>query len=158
MCSSDLTVKEEFGAWDSWETNMSSQFYASTAPDLNQINWNWLSNYSSDGKVFADLNEFKDIIDLSQFDEAALEQCTVAGKLQAIPVAMTGRIFFWNAGTFKKAGIEVPTSLEELYAAGETFKTVLGEEYYPLALGEYDRIILMEIGRASCRERVYVLV
>lgn len=56
---------------------------------------------------------------------------------------MTGRIFYWNKATFDKAGISVPKSLAELKAAGETFKTKLGEEYYPLVLGEYDRMILM---------------
>ena len=56
---------------------------------------------------------------------------------------MTGRIFYWNKTTFDKARISVPTSNEELLAAGNTFKTVLGDDYYPLAIGEYDRIILM---------------
>ena len=56
---------------------------------------------------------------------------------------MTGRIFYFNKSTFDKAGIAVPTSLEELKTAGQTFKDTLGDDYYPLALGEYDRMILM---------------
>lgn len=139
----NIDIVEQFGAWSGWEDAMSTQFYAGTAPDINQVNWNWLTSYSSDGKVFADMNAYADYFDLTQYDQAALDQCTVAGKLQAIPVSMTGRIFYWNTKTFEAAGIAVPTSLAELKAAGEKFKTVLGDDYYPLACGEYDRMILM---------------
>ena len=139
----NVTVEANFGAWSGWEDSMATAFYAGTAPDVNQVNWNWLTSYSSDGSVFLDLNTVSDTLDLSTYSQSALDQCTVAGELQAIPVSMTGRIFYWNQSTFEKAGIATPTSLEELYAAAETIKTTLGEDYYPMALGEFDRMILM---------------
>ena len=138
-----ITVEPNFGVWDGWEDTMSTAFYAGTAPDVNQINWNWITSFSSDGSAFVDLNTLSDTIDLTQFSQSALDACTVNGELQAIPVAMTGRIFYWNQTTFEKAGIAVPTTLEELMAAGETFKTALGDDYYPIAMGEYDRMIFM---------------
>lgn len=138
-----IDVDMTYGAWTGWEDSMATMFATRTAPDVNQINWNWITSYSADGSAFLDLNTVSGVLDLSQYPEGALQQCVVAGKLQAVPVSMTGRIFYWNKTTFEKAGISVPTSLEELMAAGETFKTVLGEEYYPIALGEYDRMILM---------------
>lgn len=138
-----ITVETQYGAWTGWEESMATAFATQTAPDVNQINWNWITSFSSDGSAFKDLNEYSDTISIDQFSADALDQCTVADELQGIPVSMTGRIFYWNKSTFDKAGIATPTSLEELYAAGETFKTVLGDEYYPIALGEYDRMILM---------------
>lgn len=143
VANPDIEVKANYGAWDGWEEKMATGFATGTGSDVTQINWNWLTSFSSDGSVFADLNEYKDIIDLTQFDQTKLDLCTVANKLQAVPVSMTGRIFYWNKATFDKAGISVPTSLEELKAAGETFKTKLGDDYYPIALGEFDRTILM---------------
>lgn len=139
----NITVSNEYGAWTGWEDKMSTKFYAGTAPDVNQINWNWITSFSSDGNVFLDLNTVSDNLDLTQFDKSALDTCTVAGKLQAIPVSMTGRIFYWNKTTFEKAGISTPTTLADLMAAGKKFKDTLGEDYYPIALGEYDRMILM---------------
>ena len=138
----NITVESNFGAWSGWEDSMATSFYAGTAPDVNQVNWNWISNYSADGSIFLDMNKVSDTFDLSQYNQSALDQCTVAGELQAIPVSMTGRIFYWNQTAFEKAGISTPTTLEELYAAGEAFKNNLGDDYYPLALGEYDRAIL----------------
>ncbi len=138
-----IKVENTYGAWTGWEDSMATMFATGTAPDVNQVNWNWLTSYSSDGSAYLDLNQVSDVLDLSQFSESALKECVVADELQAVPVAMTGRIFYWNKTTFEQAGIGVPTSLEELMAAGETFKTALGDDYYPIALGEYDRMILM---------------
>lgn len=139
----DITVTTNYGAWTGWEDAMSTAFYAGTAQDVDQTNWNWLFSYDSDGKTFVDLNTLSDFIDLTQFDEASLAQCTVDGRLTAIPVSMTGRIFFWNETTFEAAGIEIPKTFDELLAAGETFKTVLGDDYYPMAMNELDRTIFM---------------
>lgn len=139
----DIDVKEEYSAWSGWEDKMGQRFASNSAPDMNQINWNWITAFSADGSKFVDLNTLGDIIDLSQFGKAGLDACTVAGKLQGIPVSMTGRIFYWNKTTFEKAGLSVPTSYEELLAAGPIFQEKLGEDYYPLVLGTYDRTILM---------------
>ncbi|NLP34625.1 MAG: carbohydrate ABC transporter substrate-binding protein [Clostridiales bacterium] len=138
-----ITVETQYGAWSGWEESMATAFATGTAPDVNQINWNWITSFSSDGSAFKDLNDYSDIIKLDNFGQSFLDQCTLAGELQAIPVSLTGRIFYWNKTTFEMAGIATPTTLEELYAAGETFKSVLGDDYYPIALGEYDRMILM---------------
>lgn len=138
-----ITVEPQYGAWSGWEESMATAFATGTAPDVNQINWNWITSFSSDGSAFKDLNEYSDTIKLGNFSQSSLDLCTLAGELQAIPVSMTGRIFYWNKTTFEKAGIATPTTLAELYAAGEAFKTNLGDDYYPIALGEYDRMILM---------------
>lgn len=139
----NITVSPTFAAWSGWEDTMSTKFAGGVAEDVCQVNWNWLYNYSSNGQTFIDLNTVSDYIDLTQWDEAPLNACVVAGMQQAVPVSMTGRIFFWNMTTFNKAGItEVPKTLDDLYAAGEAFQSKLGEDYYPLHLGGYDRMIL----------------
>lgn len=135
---------------------MATMFATQTAPDINQVNWNWLEAYSADGSAFLDLNQVSDVFDLSQYEQSALEQCVVAGELQAVPVSMTGRIFYWNKATFDKAGIETPKTLEELMAAGETFKNTLGDDFYPLSLGEYDRMILMVYYLESVYDKAWV--
>lgn len=139
----NIKVDVQFGAWSGWEDAMSTSFYAGTAPDVNQINWNWIESYSSDGSVFLDMNSVSDYFDLTQYSQAALDTCTLAGKLQAIPVSMTGRIFYWNKTTFDNAGVATPTSLDTLYSSADAMKEKLGDDYYPIALGEYDRMILM---------------
>ena len=141
---SNITVNPTFAAWSGWEDTMSTKFAGGVAEDVCQINWNWLYNYSSNGQTFMDLNSVTDYLDLSQWDDAKLAACNVANAQQCVPVSMTGRIFFWNMTTFNKAGItEVPKTLDDLMNAGKTFKEKLGDDYYPLHLGAYDRMILM---------------
>ena len=140
---SSITVNPTFAAWSGWEDTMSTKFAGGVAEDVCQINWNWLYNYSKNGQTFIDLNSVSEYLDLTQWDEAKLAACNVANAQQCVPVSMTGRIFYWNKTTFDKAGISFPTTLDELMAAGKTFQEKLGDDYYPLHLGAYDRMILM---------------
>ena len=141
---SNITVEPTFAAWSGWEEKMAAAFIAGNAQDVCQVNWNWLYNYSADGSKFVDLNTTSKFIDLTQWDAAAMDACYVANSQQCVPVSMTGRIFYWNMTTFNKAGItEVPKSLDDLMAAGKAFKEKLGDDYYPMHLGAYDRMILM---------------
>ena len=141
---SSITVNPTFAAWSGWEDTMSTKFAGGVAEDVCQINWNWLYNYSKNGQTFVDLNSTTDYLDLSQWDEAQLAACIVANAQQCVPVSMTGRIFYWNMTTFNKAGItEVPATEDDLFAAGKAFQEKLGDDYYPLHLGAYDRMILM---------------
>src|SRR5690606_36310072 len=48
----------------------------------------------------------------------------------------------FNAATFAKAGLPVPSSWEELFAAGPIFRERLGDDYYPLALNFLDVVAL----------------
>ena len=109
-----------------------------------QVNWNWLYQYSGKGQSFVNLNDYSDVLDLTQFPSNALDACTVADSLQAVPVAMSGRIYYWNMATFKKAGLDhYPTTEQELLDAAKTFQEKLGDDYYPLAATTLDRMIMM---------------
>ena len=141
---SNITIEPTFAAWSGWEEKMAAAFIAGNAQDVCQVNWNWLYNYSADGSKFVDLNTVSNFLDLTQWDKAAMDACYVANSQQCVPVSMTGRIFFWNMTTFNKAGItEVPKTLDDLKAAGKAFQEKLGNDYYPMHLGAYDRMILM---------------
>lgn len=139
----DVNVACEYGAWSGWEESAAAALYAGTEPDVMQVNLNWLTDYNSDSTGFLDLNTLSDRLDLSQYDPAVLEDCTVDGKLLCLPVSETGRVFLWNEASFAAAGIPVPDSFAALMAAGETFRQKRGEDCYPLALGWYDRMLFL---------------
>ncbi|MCD7955505.1 MAG: ABC transporter substrate-binding protein [Lachnospiraceae bacterium] len=138
-----ITVESTYSAWDGWEEKMATAFVAGTEQDINQVNWNWITQYDSDGSIFLNLYDYADTIDLDQIGESYLEMCEASdGSLAALPASMTGRIFYWDKTTFDEVGVEIPTTLEDLLACGEAF-AAYDESYYPIALGEYDRMILM---------------
>lgn len=137
-----ITVEAEYGAWTGWEEKQALAIQGGNAADVMQINWNWITSYSGGGNNFVDLNQYSDVLDLTQFSQESLDQCKVGDKLMAVPVSLTGRVFYWNKTTFDEIGCEIPTDEASLLAAGEAFKAY-GEDYYPLALGEYDRAIFL---------------
>ena len=104
----NIKVNAEYGAWNGWEQKQSLNLSGGNGADVMQINWNWITSFSSDGSAFYDLNKLSDILDLTQFSQGYLDQCTVAGKLQGVPISMTGRIFYWNKTTYEKAGLRRP--------------------------------------------------
>ena len=137
-----ITVETEYGAWTGWEEKQALNLSAGNGADVMQINWNWIESYSDNGENFVDLNDYADVIDLTQFPENAMESCTVGDKQVAVPCALTGRLFYWNKTTFDEVGCELPTDEASLLAAGQKFREY-NEDYYPLALTEYDRMIFM---------------
>jgi oligogalacturonide transport system substrate-binding protein len=107
-----------------------------------QINWNWLVLFSRDGHGFEDLRALADRVDLAQFDADAIATCTMAGRVNALPVAMTARLLYFNIETFARAGVSLPRSWDELFAAGPEFRRRLGEAYFPLDLIFPDAVAL----------------
>ncbi len=138
----NIHVEPEYGAWSGWEEKQSMNIIGGNAADVMQINWNWIDSYSQGGTTFADLHQYEDTLDLSQFPAESLAQCEVDGKLMAVPVAITGRVFYWNKTTFDEIGVDLPTDEASLRAAGQAF-AAYDADYYPLALGEYDRMIFL---------------
>ena len=138
----DIKVDVEYGAWNGWEEKQTLALTGGNAADCMQINWNWIDAYSGNGENFYDLRDYADVIDLTQYTDEQLEQCSAGGKLVGIPVAVTGRLFYWNKTTFDEVGCAFPTDKDSLFAAGEAFRAY-NEDYYPLALTEYDRMIFM---------------
>lgn len=138
----NIKVTPEYGAWTGWEEKQSLNILGGNSADVMQINWNWIESYSQGGTSFANLEDQSDVLDLTQFSPESLELCKVDGKLMAVPISLTGRVFYWNKTAYEEVGCELPTDLDSLYAAGAAFEAH-DPEMYPLALGEYDRMILM---------------
>ena len=138
----NIEVKCEYQAWTGYEDATYLAINTGNEPDVMQINWGWVYDYSKGGTEFLDLNQVSDIINLDDYDPKLLDLLTVDGHLEAIPVAINGRVVCWNKTTFDAIGVKIPESLDDLYAAGAAFKSY-GEDYYPLALNELDRMIYM---------------
>lgn len=139
----NIKVESEYEAWTGHEEKVALAMNSGTVADIIQINWSWPYEYSPNGDKFYDLNKLAGILELDNFDQDARDLMTINGSLQAIPISNTGRVFYWNASTFEKVGVQPPTTLDELYAVGEAFAEYEDGSYYPMAMLEYDRMILM---------------
>ena len=94
-----------------------------TLPD---IYFSWAGDFT---KKFVRANMAKDLTDLvtgdwkSSFTPAALTAYTYDGKLYGVPITLDAKYLVYNKKMFADNGVAVPTTLEELLAACDTFKS-----------------------------------
>lgn len=127
----EIQIIAEYGGWDGWTEKVSSQLSGGTAPDVMQINYDWLISFSPDGKGFYNLNQLESQLDLSQFDKDVLSFGEVDGILNAVTVSVSGRGMFYNSETYRRFNAEYPATWNELLALGEKFSQ---EDIYPIDL------------------------
>ena len=140
----EIKVKPEYGGWQGWQEKVTTQIVGNTSPDVMQINWNWIDLFSKDGDGFYDLNKVKDILELDKnYSQELLDQCIVNGKLNALPVGITGKVFYINKTTYEKAGLPIPTSFDEMIKSAKVIREKLGEDYYAFDTDAYGAILLM---------------
>ncbi len=129
-----IQIKAEYAGWSGYYEKQTIQLAGGTAADVMQINWPWLPVFSKDGTGFYDLYKLADIIDLSNYSKEILDLATINGKLNGIPVSLTGRVFWFNRTTFDQFGIPIPKTWDSLFAAAKQFP----QGYYPIIAGSYD--------------------
>ena len=139
-----LRVKAEYMGFNGYLERLTTQIAGGSEPDVMQINWAWLAMFSKRGNGFTDLNRFQQHIALDQFSDADRGTGVVAGKLNALPVSYTARVLLWNRAAFDRAGVALPKTWDELFAAGPVFKQKLGDRAYPLDGELYDMMLLSQ--------------
>ncbi|MFV0362155.1 MAG: ABC transporter substrate-binding protein [Suipraeoptans sp.] len=133
-----VTVKAEYSGWDGIIEKMATQIAGGTEADLMQINYDWYQTYSPEGDGFADLNNYKDIIDLSGYDDATLEAANINGKLNGIPHGENASVFAINKTKYEAFGID-PSTLK----TWEDYKNIadkFDEGSYPMILTHFNDI------------------
>jgi oligogalacturonide transport system substrate-binding protein len=136
------TISPEFTGFDGHLERLTTQLAGGTNPDIMQVNWPWLPLFSRDGTGLADLKELAHIIDLSQWSDELLATGMRNGKLNGLPVSITGRVLFANVKTFEEAGIDVPDTWDGMIEAAATFREKLGDNYFPFDAARYNAMLL----------------
>ncbi len=148
LCGAKLghVVKPEFTGWQGHGERVTTQLAGRTEADVMQINWPWLHQFSADGSAFADLRDYADVIDLSQWTEDQLAGGTMNGKLNGLPVSVTGRVFYFNDAVFEKAGLPLPKSWADLEEAA---KKLNPEGAYPFDAVKLNAIFIVSLAAAQ---------
>ncbi|MCD8094541.1 MAG: ABC transporter substrate-binding protein [Ruminococcus sp.] len=89
----NIKVSCDYSEWSGYETRSNICMVSNTESDIMQLNYAWLSQYSENGSGYYDLEEFSDIIGLSNFDDEVLEYERQNEILNAIPIAMNTKQF-----------------------------------------------------------------
>ena len=138
-------IAAEFTGFDGHLEKVTTQIAGGTEADIMQINWPWLPLFSIKGDGFADLNQFKDVIDLSQWSADDLAAGTMNGKLNGLSVSTTGRVFMFNKTALDKAGVAIPTTWDELFEAAKAVKEKIGPDAYPMNAVKETAVLLISL-------------
>lgn len=118
----NVKIEAEYGGIDGYGDKLSTQLGSGTAPDLIQVDNPWIYDYAKQGEMFYDLNEFKDIIDMSGFDKKFIDGfCTIDGKIQGLPMGLNAVTLLYNKDMLKNADIDITKDLDwdKLIEAGK---------------------------------------
>lgn len=118
----EINVYLSYGEWGGYESKNRIWMESGTEADVMQINYAWIDTYSKDGNGYYDLNELKDIIDLSGYDEKDLSFGMAGGKLNAIPIAMNMPSICFNQTMLDKYGLEAPKTWEDFFEIAKVLR------------------------------------
>ena len=113
----DLTV--EVVSWNDIYTKVNTRIANGQAPDI--LNIDVFADYQADGLLLP-AKDFVSEETYAKMYPAFLEQSNVDGTIWAIPDLASARAMYPNADILEAAGVEVPTTWEELTAACEAIK------------------------------------
>lgn len=136
----EISVKPIYGSWNGYDKRMHIYMKSRMEPDVMQINYAWLQEYSADGTGFYDLQELKEYIDLSNFEEEELAYGMMNGKLNGIPIAFNTQTLFHNKSLYDSYGLEIPKTWEDLF---KTAGVMAKDGIYPLGMEKKSLLFLL---------------
>ena len=128
-----IEVDCSYSVWNGYERRNRVYMLSGKEPDVMQINFNWIRQYSADGSGYYDLNKLSDIIDLSSYSKIDLRYGTSNGVLNAIPIAYNAVVFYYNQSLLDQYGLNVPETWDDLFAAASVMHK---DGRYPLHLSD----------------------
>lgn len=119
----DVEITVEYMPQDDYRgAKLATMFASGEGPDIFYTYPGMFLKYASAGTMMP-LNDYIEPEVLADFSESALEGCTVDGNILAIPYEMELVGLYYNKEVLEEAGVEVPTTWDELYEAATALTT-----------------------------------
>lgn len=126
--NSNVSIEAEYSGFGDIEERITTQVAGGTEPDILTILYSQVGQYSPNGDRFVDLEEYSNILDLSQYDEEFLQFGYSNGVLQALPYGENTLVVAVNKTVFDDLGVEIPDNWEGYKEIAE----LMPEGSYPL--------------------------
>jgi raffinose/stachyose/melibiose transport system substrate-binding protein len=121
---------------DQQKLKLKTQAASKEVPDITVVNPAAQMQPFVDAKLFAPLNDMVEQNGLKDtFQEGILDYYTFDGNLYALPDGNNIALVYYNKKLFEQAGVEVPTTFEEMI---EVVKKLKDAGIQPMAIGEKD--------------------
>ena len=103
----NVLIEYEYMGFDSYYQKLLTQLAGGTQPEVCSIDYKWIGDLAAQDQPFVNINDIRDQIDLSNFDENFLSQfCSVGDYLIGVPCGINGRGALYNVDFFNQYGLE----------------------------------------------------
>ncbi|WP_116951786.1 ABC transporter substrate-binding protein [Jiangella endophytica] len=102
-----VSITPSYGGYDNYHEKLLTSAAGGNAPDLMQIQQSLLPDFAGRG-VLADLNTFRDTLELDQYDDSTLESGTFGGVLTALSLGDSAPGMFMDLTVLDDAGVALP--------------------------------------------------
>ena len=113
-------------SWNDIYTVVNTRIANGQAPDL--LNIDVFADYQADGLLLP-AEDWCSSETYAKFYQAFLDQSVVDGTVWAVPDLASARALYYNKDILEQAGVEVPTTWDELTAACKTIKEKCADVY-----------------------------
>lgn len=117
----DVTVRFERQEWTGLVERLTTSLSSSDSPDVVEFGNTQAQTFEAAGAVI-DLTEHQAELGGDDLLQSLLEAGTYDGRFYAVPYYAGARVIIYRKDLFEKAGLEVPTTLDEFLAAGVALK------------------------------------
>ena len=125
--NAELVIEEQ--VWDGLVDKLTTALSGNDSPDVVEVGNTQAVAFTSAG-AFEDISDKKDELGGDDLLEGFVESGSYDGKLFAAPYYAGSRLVFYRTDLFQKAGVSVPTTLDEFVAAGEKLKADSGKKNF----------------------------
>lgn len=106
----NVKIEAEYSGFDGYQQKLFVQLAGGEAPDVIQIDQAWLRDIMNQGNLLEDLNKYKSVIKIDEFDKNFLEKnCTINRKLVGLPTGINSATYVVNKNLLTKFGIKPDT-------------------------------------------------
>jgi len=127
----NVTITGEPGVWASYWDKLSTQVAGNNAPDIVQMDEQYIRDYSRKG-ILADLSKLP--IDTSKFAKGLVATGTISDKVTALCAGVNALSIVANPDLFKTAGVELP---DDKTWTWDKMQSVAAELTTKLGTGKY---------------------
>lgn len=115
----DVEVVLERQQWTGLIERLTTALTSSDSPDVVEVGNTQAQTFEAAG-AFLDLSDQLEAMGGDDLLQSLLEAGTYDGSLYAVPYYAGARIIIYRTDLFEAAGVEVPTTIDEMIAASET--------------------------------------
>src|SRR5919109_1367797 len=115
----NVTVKVEIQQWGDIGTKLDTAFAGSTPPDVVELGNTLVAKYAAAGAL-EDISGKKSTFDNSStWLQSLTDSCTLNSKLYCVPYYAGSRAIIYRKDFFDAAGVQAPTSMDQLLTVGQ---------------------------------------